>query len=326
MSATNTAQPNVFPLVTTVSDIETSIKSVKTIDTLFSSYYLTRVMDANPTIIHGYIQDAVDKAHEAIMPLQSTQNALAFEANPHNEINKAHIRDMLEWCSAAEEFYHSQASIVLRVIDEKQKIVRDIRTQMERAIADTEAREIIHNTIWVQLDKRSIAGINRMPHEIVSLIGEFLPKNLRFSVCFPSIEEMKTTLSKVTIRKLKNFLEYIEDRNDQEEDVANPDEFRKNIVSIMLKAYRDQIITTDDICPYMNGEKFPTKKKDKYIMSIVGYVRVYEYYANIFKTAAAKPDFKMQKEYNHYANVLQDEALHTIKFMRFLSKPKKGTS
>lgn len=294
-------------------------KSVKTIERLFAKYsrYIEPV---NRTKVKDGMSNAIANVFDAIQPPKTTEFTLAFEANPHFETDKTRVQDAIKWCSAAEKFYAWQLQVTTISLNENQKKMREKRKEMERTIASVESREALYNTVYVHINTQLLARINRMPHDIVTIIGEYLPKNVVFTVSLPSVDEMKATLSKVPLKKLNKLLEYVEGRHRTYDQTG----VQPSIGFIKCKAETDKVIA----CSYIHPHKFNwgldnPKVKNDVIATIVGYVRVYEYHANIFKTAAAKPEFPMRQEYAQYGFVFQDEALHIVKFMRFLSKQKK---
>jgi hypothetical protein len=294
-------------------------KSLKTIERLCTKYsrYLNQTDRTN---VKEGITNALVNVFDAIKPPKTTEFTLAFESNPHSEIDKTRVQDAIKWCSAADKFYEWQLQVTTISLNENRKKMQEKRKKMEHTIRDVEAREALYNTVFVHIDTQLIARINRMPHDIVTIIGEYLPKNVAFAVSLPSVDEMKATLSKVTLKKLNKLLQYVEDRHMGYDQTG----VQPSIGFIKRKAKIDKVIA----CSYIDPHRFNwghnnPKVKEHVITTIVGYVRVYEYHANIFKTAAAKPEFPMQQEYARYGFVFQDEALHIVKFMRFLSKQKK---
>lgn len=294
-------------------------KSLKTIERLCKKY--SRYIDhIDSTKVNDGMSNAIVNLFDAINPPKTTEFTLAFESNPHLEINKTRVQDAIKWCSAAEKFYAWQLQVATISLNENQKKMREQRKEMERTIAEVDAREVLYNTVYVHIDTQLLARINRMPHDIVTLIGKYLPKNVAFAVTLPSVDEMKATLSKVTLKKLNKLLEYVEDRHRGYDQTG----VQPSIGFIKHKAYNDKVIVSYCIPPHrFNWSLENPKVKNDVITKIVGYVRVYEYHANIFKTAAAKPEFPMRQEYARYGVMFQDEALHIVKFMRFLSKQKK---
>lgn len=322
MTTENTTPLWLPPRLETSHQTMISEKSLKTINKL-SKRTERHAKSINLDNATERIWLAIDRSADEIHPPKIEEYALEFEANPQFERNKPRVQDMIKWCSAAEKFYESQAKLATFVLNRYKTEIRATREKMERVIADTDAREVLYNTIYVHLDTQIIAHINRLPHDMVAVIGQYLPKDIVFAVHLPSVEEMEATLSKVTLPKLKKFIEYIQHRN-WESDGPNPTDIRRKIGSIECKAQTDKVIASCYNHPQTFNWGFDRpKNKGEYVTTIVGYVRVYEYHANIFKTAATKPYFQMQNEYKQYATVLQDEAVHIVKFMRFLANQKK---
>jgi hypothetical protein len=256
------------------------------------------------------IAEKTNAVYDAVLPPEVEQYRLAYMGNPDSEADKTRMTDMINWCKNAEEYMDAHYVVQFRLMVSKQHKIRTMRRQLEHSVAQQSRQAFFreHNhAMEVHVETCLLSHIKGLPHELVDIIESYLPTEMVFTLVMPTEEELKVSLSKITLSKLKKLHGHLIDREYTEKGI-----FRTRRSAV------DQKLMPFMYSPYLYGYGPMTPKiKIHYIQNIIGQIKTYHRSYNTLMVSAGTPGVKQ------LAVRMREEVTYVLKFINMLTRMKK---
>lgn len=256
------------------------------------------------------IADKTKTLYDALLPPEVEEYRLAYMGNPDSKADKTRMTDMINWCKNAEEYMDAHIALQFRLMVTKQNEIRNMRRQLESSV-DQQSRQAFfreHNhAMEVHVETCLLSHIKGLPHELVDIIESYLPTEMVFTLVMPTEEELKVSLLKITLSKLKKLHEHINDRNYSEKGTLR--NIRTAVGQKLMPFVYD---------PHLYGYGPMTPKiKSHYIQRIIGEINNYRRSYNTLMVSAGTPGVKQM------AVRMREEVTYVLKFINMLNRMKK---